>query len=495
MSTPPRREPRISVAQLWPRTSTRSPAPSSPRLWRRISAPVSWRSSARSARAAAACSRSTRSTSTHPLRERTRGRACLASRATSAAVSSTSSNSTDHDTLLSWWAPTTVSDDSATSRSIGVALRRDMIGTRTSNPMAASVGPVVVINSQAWSWVNANWPRRDPVDRPMDGNARPRRSHSAVTVRPPRSWRRAPSMGTGGPPPVAARIETSHTPASPGASSCTINFGRDADVTPRVHRSRAWATSSMNRLGPWNGEPSIPAITASCTSRGEITDGGAAGSSIRSTPSATIASTTAVRTAMVVARPLSRPMDRDGSWHGGRQGSDGRGVHERRPPPHLGRDLRSAWTGAHSQRRHDRPRCREANTLVGDPSEPAQAGPDLVGTVTGPDRHEPSERVRQRDGMAVGRRTAREANTRMGLPPHRRRAGRLEPRRDLVVRLGRMARSAGPDDDACRPTTMPAARPRPAPLHEERRHRATPAAATSVDADERRRCGGSAPSR
>ena len=52
----------------------------------------------------------------------------------------------------------------------------------------------------------------------------------------------------------------------------------------------------------------MPAITASCTSRGESTDGGAAGSSIRSTPSATIASTTAVSTAMVVARPLSRPM-------------------------------------------------------------------------------------------------------------------------------------------------------------------------------------------
>ena len=50
----------------------------------------------------------------------------------------------------------------------------------------------------------------------------------------------------------------------------------------------------------------MPAITASCTSRGDRTDGGAAGSSIRSTPSATIASTTAVRTAMVVARPLSR---------------------------------------------------------------------------------------------------------------------------------------------------------------------------------------------
>jgi hypothetical protein len=71
-------------------------------------------------------------------------------------VSSTSSSSTDHATLLSWCAPTTASDDSAKSLSIGVALRRDIVGTRTSNPMAANAGPVVVINSQAWSWVKAS---------------------------------------------------------------------------------------------------------------------------------------------------------------------------------------------------------------------------------------------------------------------------------------------------------------------------------------------------
>ena len=52
----------------------------------------------------------------------------------------------------------------------------------------------------------------------------------------------------------------------------------------------------------------MPAMTASCRSRGDRTDGGAAGRSSRSTPSATIASTTAVRTATAVARPLSGSM-------------------------------------------------------------------------------------------------------------------------------------------------------------------------------------------
>ena len=82
----------------------------------------------------------------------------------------------------------------------------------------------------------------------------------------------------------------------------------------------------------------------------------------------------------------------------------------------------------------------------------------------------------------------------MRLPPDRRRADRFEPRRDLVVRLGRTARSARPDDDL-------AARPRCLQL-DLALHRgtkdveawATPAAAPSVDADELRRRGGSAAS-
>ena len=127
-STPRSARPTISEAQLWPCTETppRSPGPSRPTLWRRMSAPLSWLVWARSASAAAACWRSTRSISTQPRLDCTSGRACRASWATSAAVSSTSSNNTDHATLLSWCAPTIEpAGVSAKSRSAGVALRRD----------------------------------------------------------------------------------------------------------------------------------------------------------------------------------------------------------------------------------------------------------------------------------------------------------------------------------------------------------------------------------
>ena len=87
-------------------TRRRTADASRPRPRRRISAPVSCVVVARSASAAAASFRSTRSSSTHRPRALTRGRASAASRAISAAVSSTSSNTTDQRTLLSWWAPT-----------------------------------------------------------------------------------------------------------------------------------------------------------------------------------------------------------------------------------------------------------------------------------------------------------------------------------------------------------------------------------------------------
>ena len=64
------------------------------------------RRSARSASAAAASLRSTRSSSTHLPCDCTSGRASAARRATSAAVSSTSSNTADQRTSLSWLAPT-----------------------------------------------------------------------------------------------------------------------------------------------------------------------------------------------------------------------------------------------------------------------------------------------------------------------------------------------------------------------------------------------------
>ena len=85
---------------------------------------------------------------------------------------------------------------SANSRSDGVALRRDSVGTRTSNPTAARVGPDAVMNSHASSWLRATWPRRRVADRSSAGKSRPRRAHSAATGRPPRSVRSAASTGT-----------------------------------------------------------------------------------------------------------------------------------------------------------------------------------------------------------------------------------------------------------------------------------------------------------
>ena len=102
--------------------------------------------------------------------------------------------------------------------------------------------------------------------------------------------------------------DTSHTPAGPGASSCTTSLGRDDDVTVRVQWSSALDTFAASTAGAWNGAPSIRAINASPRSVAVLALGGSAGSSMRSTLSLTIASTTAVITAVVVARPSPQPI-------------------------------------------------------------------------------------------------------------------------------------------------------------------------------------------
>jgi hypothetical protein len=69
-------------------------------------------------------------------------------------VSSTSSNTTDQRTSLSWWAPTTLSPDgSVKSRRPGAGFRRDSAGTRTSKPAAATTSPVTVMSSHASAWL------------------------------------------------------------------------------------------------------------------------------------------------------------------------------------------------------------------------------------------------------------------------------------------------------------------------------------------------------
>ena len=111
-------------------------------------------------------------------------------------------------------------------------------------------------------------------------------------------------MGTARPFTEGACTVSSQTPPGRGASSWTTSLGHDGDVTVHVQFASAVDTSRASAAGARNGEPSIRAINASLMSLTDVTVGGAAGSSIRSTLSRAMASTTAVITADVVAGPL-----------------------------------------------------------------------------------------------------------------------------------------------------------------------------------------------
>ena len=87
-----------------------------------------------------------------------------------------------------------------------------------------------------------------------------------------------------------------------------MSLGRVGDVTGRVHFSIVFETSRAMGAGARNRDPSMRAITASLTSLTDVTVGGGAGSSIRSTLSRAIASTTAVITAAVTAGPRPPPI-------------------------------------------------------------------------------------------------------------------------------------------------------------------------------------------
>ncbi len=222
-----------------------SDVPSRPSARRSMSAPVSWVVSALAASASAAARRSALSSATHLPPERMSGRASLASSRISAAVSSTSSNTADQLTLASWLAPTAVSFDSANRRRLGVALRVESSGTRTSKPASARRGPVTVMSSHASSWLRMVWPRRSVPARSSAGSMRSRRLTSwSRSERLERSSTMARSTGTSTLPPpplplpfplVAARglatnTSRSHTPVRSGGSRRTISarvFARD----------------------------------------------------------------------------------------------------------------------------------------------------------------------------------------------------------------------------------------------------------------------------
>ncbi len=270
---------------------------------------MSWVTDSRAASAAAACWTSNRSTSTQRPRDCTSGRACRASRLTSSAVSSASSNSTVQATLLSWRAPTTESAGvSANSRSDAFALRRESAGSRTSNPIVASVGPVVVMNSHASSWLIASCPRRDAPTRSSAGSSRPSRCHSALSARLPPSARIATSIGTCVPLPDGAETDRIHTPPGSGGSSW-IDQLRPHRIGDRARPLIDPPRQGCGQVRRWQRTAIHPCGRSPCR-RGRSRSSrstAAAGSSIRSMLSVTMASTAAVMTADVVARPSPPP--------------------------------------------------------------------------------------------------------------------------------------------------------------------------------------------
>ena len=264
---------------------------------------MSWVLADRSASAAAASLRSTRSSSTQRPRDRTSGRASLASRATSAAVSSTSSKTADHRTLASWLAPTTLSPvGSVNSRRPGETLRRERAGTRTSKPAARSPLPVVVISSQASGWLRYTCPRRWPPARRSSGRRRSSRASSSARGFVARLSVRATSIGSR--PPSAPGPSTDRNQASPlsGGSSWTTRLGRAPLSTGLAHRSRRFETSVAAPIGASNEEPSSLVTTASATAAVVWVVGGGALTSTRPAASRMIASTTAPSTSIVTAR-------------------------------------------------------------------------------------------------------------------------------------------------------------------------------------------------
>ncbi len=222
----------------------------------------------------------------------------------SAAVSSTSSNTADQRTLLSWWAPTTDSPvGSVNIRRPGDGLRLDSTGTRASNPAASSIRPETVISSQASVWLRYTCPRRRPPGRSSAGSSRSRRvrsSASGVVARLSVS-----ACSTGRRPPSAPGPSTERNQAPPlsgGSSWTTSRLLRAAPTTGRAQRSRRLETSAPAATGASKPEPSSRVMNASATAAGVCVVGGGAGSSSLPAASRTMASTTALRISRVVLR-------------------------------------------------------------------------------------------------------------------------------------------------------------------------------------------------
>ena len=235
---------------------------------RRISAPVSCVVLARSASAAAASFRSTRSSSTQRPRACTSGRASVASRVISAAVSSTSSNTTDQRTLLSWWAPTCgLAGRLGEQPERGARLAPGQRRHPHVEPGRFQLG--AVDRHQLPGLVLAEHdlaPAQLAPGRWRTGRRRSSRTSSSASGRDGPPSLSATSMGSSCPVAPGPSTERNHAPPASGGSSCTTRRGRRGDVTDFGTTARAGGPPDRpGPPGPGSVEPSSRVVNASAT--------------------------------------------------------------------------------------------------------------------------------------------------------------------------------------------------------------------------------------
>ena len=277
-------------------------------------------------------------------------------------------------------------------------------GTRTSNPTAASAGPVTVINSHASSWLSATWPATLRA-RSVEGGEQPpeprplARHRSAAALGPQRSVDRDRLA-------LGRWCVDRHEPDPAGAGR--VELHDEPRTRRRRHGTRPvleCSSTGPRRAQREHGTVSRPfaAINASLRSLVVFTVGGGAGR---------LHALDALGGDRIDHRGDHRRRDRRATAavdrghrprHRRGERSDRRAVRERRTPPHLGVGQSTLRALGDTQSRHDRPARRQPNPFERDVAEPQHTRADAGPAVAAAHRNEPTQRVLHRDGERVGR--------------------------------------------------------------------------------------------
>ena len=381
--------------------------------------------------------------------------------ATSAAVSSTSSNTADHCTLLNCLAPTAASFAGSTNMRrprFGLRATTQAPGPRTRPPRAtrrfASSAPTPLRCLDT--------PDRGAAPaRAAFGDNRSRRASLSATGRVDLVANRATSTSTS-PRCLRVRVRTRTTPPlRSGGSSWTTSLGRGGLVIDLVQRWRRSLTSAPAPAEATNLEPSSRVIMDSPTFAAVRTFGGGAGSS--SIPAACV-------TTVCTTAPMNSVTSVRDATEGGAMTWTGSG-HDRRPPVQRrvassAARHRTAMSTARSPRLVD---AASAPQHLGRPVEPRPPPPSraTARSRTPSPSSPPPTATSQPSASATGIETASarwpsgSSTPAVHAPAERGSTECLEPVGELVVVRGRPRGPAArttispSDHDACSGTPSP----------------------------------------